>query len=244
MKKLLPIFVLSLLAVSCTSKYAIEGSATMSNIDGKMVFIKIYKDDAWMTIDSAEIVHGLFSIKGKTDSVMMTSLYLDNQGVMPLVLENGKIKVSLAYDEISARGTQLNNLLYDFLDEKDDLEKELYDLERKEARLVLEGRDIDEIRPEIALERDGLVKKLDDTVKRFIISNADNVLGSYVFILLGNSLPYPLLTPQIEDILKDAPYSLKSDPVVRDFVNKAKENMELIREHQRVESNSLKEQNK
>jgi len=55
--------------------------------------------------------------------------------------------------------------------------------------------------------------------------------------MLCSSLPYPIMTPQIDDIIKDAPYSFKSNKMVREFLTKAKENMQLIEEHQRMQQN-------
>ena len=46
------------------------------------------------------------------------------------------------------------------------------------------------------------------------------------------------MTPQIEYIMKDAPYSFKMNKMVKEFVSKAKENMQLIQEHQRLEQNA------
>ena len=65
-----------------------------------------------------------------------------------------------------------------------------------------------------------------------------DVLGPSVFMMLCSSLPYPIMTPQIDDIIKDAPYSFKSNKLVREFLSKAKENMKLIEEHQRLEQNA------
>ncbi len=240
MKKIIPFLFIPMLVAACSSNYVIEGSSVISNLDGKTLFMKVLQGDNWMAIDSSEIIHGNFLLKGHTDSIVMTALFVDDQNLMPLVLENAKMKVALSYAEISARGTQLNDNLYDFLDKKDKLERSMYDLERQEARLVLDGRNIDEVRQELSIEGEKLVVEMDSIVKKMIIDNAENVLGPYVFILLGSSLPYPLLTPQIEDILNDAPYSLKSNNMVKEYINKAKENMELIREHRRMEYGNSK----
>ena len=78
----------------------------------------------------------------------------------------------------------------------------------------------------------------DSDVKTFISTNYENVLGPNVFIMLCSSLPYPIMTPQIDDIIKDAPYSFKSNKLVREFLSKAKENMKLIEEHKRLEENA------
>ena len=74
--------------------------------------------------------------------------------------------------------------------------------------------------------------------KTFISTNYEKVLGPNVFIMLCSSLPYPIMTPQIDDIIKDAPYSFKSNKLVREFLSKAKENMKLIEEHKRLEENA------
>ena len=75
-------------------------------------------------------------------------------------------------------------------------------------------------------------------VKSFISDNYETVLGPSVFLMLCSNLPYPVMTPQIEDIMKDAPYSFKMNKMVKEFVSKAKENMQLIQEHQRLEQNA------
>ena len=81
------------------------------------------------------------------------------------------------------------------------------------------------------------MKEMNQYVKTFISTNYENVLGRNVLIMLCSSLPYPIMTPQIDDIIKDAPYSFKSNKLVREFLSKAKENMKLIEEHKRLEEN-------
>ena len=49
-----------------------------------------------MKLDSAEVVHGLFSMKGKIDSVQMVTLYMDEESIMPIVLESWKITVTIS----------------------------------------------------------------------------------------------------------------------------------------------------
>ena len=75
-------------------------------------------------------------------------------------------------------------------------------------------------------------------VKQFIIDNYQNVLGPSVFMMMCSTLPYPIMTPQIEDIMRTAPLEFKKNELVKDFLSKAKENMQLIEEHQRIEQNA------
>ena len=209
--KILPFLLLLPFLASCTSKYRIEGTSSVNSLDGKMLYLKTMRDGEWVKLDSAEVVHGLFSMKGKVDSVQMVTLYMDDESIMPIVLESGKIKVTISNTDLKAAGTSLNAALYDFIDKRNALEESIGELEQKETRMVMET---------------------------FISDNYENVLGPSVFMMLCSSLPYPIMTPQIDDIIKDAPYSFKSNKLVREFLSKAKENMKLIEEHQRLEQNT------
>lgn len=209
----------------------------MSSLDGRMLFIKALENGKWVKIDSAEVIHGFFSMNGVVDSVMMVTLYMDDESIMPLVLESGDIKISISNTELKATGTSLNDALYEFIDKKNAMDTQIGDLERKEAQMVLDGGDLADIHEQLAKEGKTLVKDMNSYVKKFISDNYENVLGPSVFMMLCSGLPYPIMTPQVEDILKDAPYSFKSNKMVKEFTTKAKENRQLIEEHQRLEQN-------
>ena len=180
----------------------------------------------------------LFSMKGKIDSVQMVTLYMDEESIMPIVLESGKITVTISNTDLKAVGTSLNNALYEFISKRNQLEESIGELEQKETRMVLDGGDLDEIHGQLVVEGDSLMKAMNQYVKTFISDNYENVLGPSVFMMLCSSLPYPIMTPQIDDIIKDAPYSFKDNKLVREFLSKARENMKLIEEHQRLEQNA------
>lgn len=238
MNKLLPFLLLLPFLASCTHKYKIEGTSSVNSLDGKMLYLKSMRGEEWVKLDSAEVVHGLFSMKGKMDSVQMVTLYMDEESIMPIVLESGKITVTISNTDLKAVGTPLNNALYEFIDKRNKLEESIAELERKETTLVMEGADLDEIHEQLVVEGDSLMKASNAYVKKFISDNYENVLGPSVFMMLCSSLPYPIMTPQIDDLIKDAPYSFKSNKLVREFLTKAKENMKLIEEHQRLEQNA------
>lgn len=216
----------------------------MNSLDGKTLYLKSMRDGEWVKMDSAEVVHGEFSMKGKMDSVQMVNLYVGEESIMPIVLENGKITVTIGNTDIKAVGTPLNKALYEFIAKRNELEESIEELEQRETSMVLEGGDIDEIHAQLSVEGDSLVNAMNAYVKKFISDNYENVLGPSVFMMLCASLPYPIMTPQIDDIIKDAPYSFKSNKLVREFLTKAKENMKLIEEHQRMEQNGNKPQGK
>lgn len=51
---------------------------------------------------------------------------------------------------------------------------------------------------------------MNDYVKEFISTNYDNVLGPGVFMMLCSSMPYPIMTPQIDEIISNAPLHSKT----------------------------------
>ena len=212
--RILPFLLLLVLFTSCNRKYKIEGSSSVTSLDGKMLFLKTLRDGQWVNVDSAEVIHGHFKLNGRADSVMMVTLYMDHEGIMPLVLEDGKIVVSISNTQLIAKGTPLNDKLYEFIDKRNSLEVKIEELERKEARMVLDGANLDDVHGQLAKEGEVLVKEMCST------------------------LPYPVMTPQIEDIMRTAPLSFKENTLVKDFLTKAKENMQLIEEQKRMKQNA------
>lgn len=233
--RILPLMLLLVLFASCSRKYKVEGVSSVTSLDGKMLYLKTLRDGQWIAIDSAEVVHGLFSTSGPSDSVMMVTLYMNDEAIMPLVLENGKIEVSISNSQLTAKGTPLNNALHEFIEKRNSLELKIEELEKKEARMVLDGAALDDIHEQLTQEGEALVKEMNDYIKEFISTNYENVLGPSVFMMMCSTLPYPIMTPQIEDIIRTAPQTFKSSPLVREFLDKAKENMKLIEEHRRME---------
>lgn len=224
---------------SCNRQYKIEGSSSITSLDGKTLFLKTLKDGDWVTVDSAEMVHGLFKMDGPADSVMMVTLYMNDDPVMPLILEKGKIQVTLSNSQPQAKGTPLNDALYEFIRKHNDLQVKLGELDRKEARMVLDGADIDEVHRQVEAEGEALLKEINEYVRKFITDNYENVLGPGVFSMMCNSLPYPVMTPEIEELVKGAPAAFLENAYVKDFLSKARENMRLIEEHQRLQENVI-----
>lgn len=236
--RVLPLLFLLVVFASCSRKYKIEGSSSVTSLDGKMLFLKTLQNGEWVAIDSAEIIHGLFKMNGPADSVVMVTIYMDGEGIMPLVLEKGKIEVSISNSQLLAKGTPLNDKLYEFIDKRNTMEIKIEELERKEARMVLDGANLEDVHAQLAKEGETLINDMNAYVKQFIIDNFENVLGPSVFMMMCSAMPYPVMTPQIEDIMRTAPQVFKESPLVKDFLSKAKENMQLIEERRRIQQNA------
>lgn len=224
-------FVLLSCLTSCSKMYKIEGESSVTGLDGKQLYLRAFQNGCWTDVDSAEVVHGFFSMKGPADSVRMASLYLDDICLMPLVLEEGHIKVDINNLEFTAKGTPLNDALYDFIGRRNRIELQLEDVERKEAGLILQGIDAQRAHQEAEDERYSLLREMDNCVKTFIASNYENVLGPGVFVMIYSDAPYPMLTDQMDSIVEEAPTAFRNDALVKDFLKRAEENMRLIEEY-------------
>ena len=238
-------FAMFLLAMaSCNNGYEIKGHTSISGLDGKMVYIKAIKNGEWAAVDSAEVLHGSFKMNGSVDSTVMVTLYMGNESIMPMVLEKGNIEVTIAPTKLQAKGTVLNDMLAGFIDKRNEQEARLAELERKEARLVLDGANVDDVQNELKAEEERLMKETREHILQFIKDNNSNVLGPAVFMMICSTLPYPVITPELEEIISTVPASFKADPAVSEFLEKAKENMKLIEDQQRMRESAALNANK
>jgi len=222
---------------SCSKSYKITGVSSVSSLDGKKLFLKVAKNGQWVAVDSAEVVHGEFTMKGSVDSVQMVSLFMDDDNIMPMVLEGGNIDVSISNTKLAVKGTPLNEKLYTFVDKKASMDARVADLGHKEAKMILDGVDPAEINQILTKESDQLMNEMNTYVKSFIAENYENVLGPGVFLMISSNFPYPLMTPAMEDMVKNAPDSFKNNPLIKEYVTKAHENMQSIQEHQMMQQN-------
>lgn len=217
-----------LFSTSCRSEYLIEGSSSVSRLDGKMLFVKISDGERMINIDSAEVVHGLFRMQGEVDSAFIASLYMDDQSIMPLVVERGNIQIKIDNGRIVASGTPLNEKLYDFVEKKITLDNLAYEMERKGNRMIMDGTSIDVVEQELSKGHEKLSKELDSLVKTFIKDNYENALGPGMFIMMVNGFPYPMMTPLVEELVNEAPESFKSNNFVKKYMDAAKQNTEKL----------------
>lgn len=229
MKKI-DILILGLLcmATSCASQYTINGTSSLEQLEGQMLYLKVFRDNNMLAIDSSQVVHGRFKFGGAMDSVVMANLYLGNMSLMPVVIEDGEVKVKLAEVLQSATGTPLNDTLQSFITRKTQLDARMEELSHKESRMVMDGMDHDEVLRLLSDEAVKITEENDQLVTRFITNNYDNVLGPGIFMIMTSKMTYPILNPQIESILSQGtPYFL-SNPYVKEFKRIAEENMETI----------------
>ena len=220
------LYALAIVAVfaSCAESYSVQGSSSVSSLDGSKLYLRAVKDNELKSIDSCEVVHGQFRFAGLLDTVRMANLFMDDKSIMPVVLEKGEISIRIDNAAQTVAGTPLNDRLYEFLDFHNQLSNQMAELMHKENQMLLDGIDEMEIKQQLNMEAAIIAQREDSLVTNFIVENFDNVLGPGVFMLLTSDFPYPLLTPQIEDIMSKATPKFKNDPYVKDFYRTAQEN--------------------
>ena len=209
--------------VSCRSQYMVKGSSNVDELEGKMLTLKVFVDGEMQSIDSTRVVHGRFNFGGGMDSTMLANVFLGDLSLMPIVLEEGEVKLNIGETQQTATGTPLNNTLSDFIQRKTQLDARMAELPHLESQMIMDGTDYDEIMYELGKQTKEIVAENDNLIVHFIRDNYNNVLGPGIFMILTSSLPYPVLTPQIEEIILNAPPYFLGHPYVKKYIEKAKE---------------------
>jgi hypothetical protein len=170
------------------------------------------------------VVHGKFRFAGLLDTIKLANLYMDDESLMmPVVVEKGEIEIRIDNTGRSVSGTPLNDKLYQFINRHDQIGNEMNELTHKQSQMLLDGIDENIINKQLSVEAARLAQQEDSLVTNFIVENFDNVLGPGVFMMMTSGYPYPVLTPQIEDIMSKATKKFKEDAYVKQYYQTANE---------------------
>ncbi len=209
---------------SCATTYQVKGTSSVSALDGNKLYLKAFKSNELKSIDSCEVVHGEFQFNGLLDTIQMVSLFMDDESIMPLVLEEGEINIKIDNARQSVSGTPLNDSLYVFIDKHNQISNRMSELSHRQSQMLLDGIDEAVINEQLSAEAAQIAAEEDQMVTKFIVDNFDNVLGPGIFMMVTSQYRYPVLTPQIEDIMSKATQKFKDDPYVKDYYQAAQEN--------------------
>lgn len=216
-----------LMLTSCSAQYNIAGNSTVSTLDGRMLYLRVSPDgNAYNSVDSCQVIHGRFKFMGDIDSIVVAHLYMDNQSMMPVVLENGNLAIEVNNIQQRVTGGPLNDKLYHFIELKTRLENELWELDQECLRMMRQGHTIKEIHQEIGPKSKKLNDEIETLETQFIIENYNNALGPACFMLLFGQYPIPVMTDQIRHILASAPERFKQNPQVKKYIREAQLNKE------------------
>lgn len=228
MNKILYAFITLLAMTSCANSYNIQGTSNVSTLDGRMLYLKILKNNDFKNIDSCDVVHGQFHFDGNLDSVRMANIFMDDEAVLPLVLESGDINVKLDDAQQIVSGTPLNDKLFKFFKKYQQLQNQQMELVHKHDQAIMNGSDMEVVTKKLNEEAIQLADQEDKLVTSFVTENFDNVLGPGVFFMVTMRNQYPMLSPWIEDIMSKATEHFKNDPYVKDYYQKAQENEQIM----------------
>lgn len=226
MKSLIYILATAATMASCARSYNIEGVSNISNLDGQKVYLKVLQGEEFKNIDSCDVLHGQFSMHGTVDTVKMAMLVNDNLR-LPVVLEEGDVKITIAAAENSFGGTLLNDSLFNFVKTFSQLENEESELVHTHDQAIMNGDDMNQVVEQLNQKYIDISEQKDKLVTKFIADNFDNVLGPGVFLMVTINDVYPELSPWVEDIMSKATDKFKNDPYVKMYYEKAQENQAI-----------------
>ena len=226
MGRLIYILCVAACFLSCTKGYKIVGTSSIQDFNGKTITLKTSNGGTWHTIDSCEVLHGQFVMKGKTDSTLQTTLFVDDQPMMPMILEPGKINITVSNIMLKAEGTPLNDSLYKFIARKYKLDLRVFELEHTEEQMIMNGYNEATIQHHIDSTYMVLREEMHNLVLDFIGKNYNNILSICGFSMLCNGLSQPTITPLIQAVINDAPKAFLAHPTISSYLDIAHENTE------------------
>lgn len=227
MKKLLYAAIIAVTLVSCGKTYDITGTSNISMMDGQKLYLKVPKDAETgdlEKVDSCDVVHGEFAFSGRVDSTSWAGIYMDDQSLIPVVLESGGINVKINDTQSFLGGTPLNDKLYKFLHSFNQIVNDAQALSSKYSQYIMDGMSEDSANAMIAAQSDKLDERVDELLMKYVSENFDNVLGPGIFLMVATTLyPQPVLSPWVEDVMSKATPAFKNNPFIKEYYAEAQQ---------------------
>ena len=227
MKKIIYFLCAAAALASCSSSYNIQGTSDFQNIDGHMMDIKALQGNELKSIDSCDVLHGKFAFRGNIDTVKVGTLFINNEGVMPIVLEEGDITIKFNTAKQTCTGTFLNDKLNDFIEQYNQITSQIGDLSHQEAQAMMDGKDMNVVYRELQKKSNSLREEADSLITSFIEQNFDNVLGPFVF-RMATDTEVPMTNAWIDALMLKATDSFKNDRYVKEFMEAANHNQAVM----------------
>lgn len=223
MTRILTLIVTALLVfTACSKQYNIDGNSSLSCLDGQKLYLRVTKfgEEHHQTIDldSCYVIHGRFTFGGSVDSIAMAEVYMGDERLMPIVLEDGKLFMQVDNYGQTITGTPLNERLTEFLRKRSRYYNELWELDRIARRLLYEGHSMTEVIHKLEPQRKELVQQIEDIEVEFVLENSSNALGPGYFLQMAQQMVFPIMTDQLQRIVNQAPRDFFRNPAVRNFL--------------------------
>ena len=227
MKKIIYFLCAAAALASCSSSYNIQGTSDVQNLDGHMMYIKALQGNELKSIDSCDVLHGKFAFRGNIDTVKVGTLFINNEGVMPIVLEEGDITIKFNTAKQTCTGTFLNDKLNDFIEQYNQITSQIGDLSHQEAQAMMDGKDMNVVYRELQKKSNSLREEADSLITSFIEQNFDNVLGPFVF-RMATDTEVLMTNAWIDALMLKATDSFKNDRYVKEFMEAANHNQAVM----------------
>ena len=202
--------------VSCHRNYSIEGNVELYGFEGTRMYLVTHENDEFIAVDSCSVRHGRFNMEGRADSAVFAMLCHGFEPVMPLFIERGNINIHIAPSVIDVSGTRLNDMLYDFLDRKNEIDNHFEDLIQRSQHLA------DILNPSVSYDDSLklLVNEAEEFIYGFVKKHYNDPLGVCVFMMAcyGDQMSEP--TPLIRRIIDNAPDKFLTNRKIRSYMTR------------------------
>lgn len=233
MRKIILLAGLSILA-SCSkvkdNEYLILGTATGIE-DGKTAILQIQNEMGPVSKDTVKVVKGKFEFKGKFEEgpeigfILLESV---NNGMIPFILENGEINITIDKDTIQkskVSGTNNNDKFQEYNDGSNVIYKKMVAFQKANQQKFMEAQKANDIATMNSLRQESMVfqKDMDKFSETFVEKNPNAFLSA---LLLENFIGRQTLEATKIEKLYNALASdikkTKSGIRVNDFVKSLK----------------------
>ena len=190
MKKVLVLALGVVFFISCDSTpkgFSLNGTVTGDLDNGTQIFLKTTDSlNQLVEIDTTTVENGLFNFEGVQTEPKLHYIFIESgRGSVPVVLENGDIKVEFQKDSMNfakLKGTPQNDLFMDFLDESRKLNQRAISMQ-KDMRTASMERDT---ATATALREEYI--ELQDEANKFNINYAKQNPDALISVLIIGSL--------------------------------------------------------
>lgn len=207
---------------ACSNHYSISGDLSRGVVNAEKLYLTVVdNENQRVFIDSCEVVHGQFSFAGRVDSIVLGHLDVDGATMMPVVIEQGEVDISVDVFGTGITGGGLNKRLSDYYKSLNIIQQEWVSLYQRRVKLMRGGVNSQKEFEAIMLAEDSLNRATEKLQAEFILDNFNNVLGPGIFMMICDQYPIPMLTPQLRSILEQAPPVFLTHPRVSRFIRRA-----------------------
>lgn len=228
MKNILTFICIAICLASCSTSYNIKGSSDLQNLDGHMLYLKAMVKDKFQNIDSCDVVHGQFTFNGNLDTIVVASLFVNDESIMPVVMEEGDINIKFNTTQQTCEGTVHNDKLSAFIEKYNQITNQIADLQHQHDKAIMDGENMEMVTEKLQQKYVELNNDYDKCITSFIEENFDNILGPFVFQMTTGSMEIPMTNAWIDALMSKATDKFKNDKYVKEFMDAAHRNQAIM----------------